>query len=195
MKDTKNSQQIITVTNEGGSSTYAVVRAYQKTSSGWKMVYGPYTARIGSEGFSYGFNESNSHSPIGFYTLTQAFGNYGNPGTSLPYHNVKVGDVWVDDPHSPNYNTLQTNDANGSKGTGENLWTISLYNHAVVIDYNTSARTPGAGSAVFFHITNGQATAGCVAIADNQLVTLMKWLDPAKHPRMAMGPMNDVLGM
>jgi L,D-peptidoglycan transpeptidase YkuD (ErfK/YbiS/YcfS/YnhG family) len=39
-------------------------------------------------------------------------------------------------------------------------------------------RTPGAGSAFFLHVTNGSATAGCVAIAGGTLTAIMRWLRP-----------------
>ena len=41
----------------------------------------------------------------------------------------------------------------------------TCYSHAVVIDYNRFPVRAGAGSAFFLHVTNGQPTAGCVAVA------------------------------
>jgi L,D-peptidoglycan transpeptidase YkuD (ErfK/YbiS/YcfS/YnhG family) len=64
------------------------------------------------------------------------------------------------------------------------------YDYAVVIDYNTTNTghvTQGAGSAFFLHVTDGFATAGCVAIPLDSLVSIMQWLDPADHPRILIG--------
>jgi L,D-peptidoglycan transpeptidase YkuD (ErfK/YbiS/YcfS/YnhG family) len=62
-----------------------------------------------------------------------------------------------------------------SSGT-ENL-DIPEYAHAVVMGVNKE-RIPGKGGAFFVHTTGGGATAGCVAIDDATLVTIMKWLQP-----------------
>jgi L,D-peptidoglycan transpeptidase YkuD (ErfK/YbiS/YcfS/YnhG family) len=67
---------------------------------------------------------------------------------------------------------------------------VPFYDYAVVIDYNTRDAGPvrqGAGSAFFLHVTDGQATAGCVAIPVSRLVPLMKWLRPVAHPRILIG--------
>jgi L,D-peptidoglycan transpeptidase YkuD (ErfK/YbiS/YcfS/YnhG family) len=57
----------------------------------------------------------------------------------------------------------------------------------VVIDYNRFPVRAGAGSAFFLHVTDGSATAGCVAVPQDTLVTLMRWLTPAAHPRILIG--------
>jgi L,D-peptidoglycan transpeptidase YkuD (ErfK/YbiS/YcfS/YnhG family) len=61
------------------------------------------------------------------------------------------------------------------------------YNYAVVIEYNTSPVVQGAGSAFFLHVTDGAATAGCVAIPQANLVSIMQWLTPAAAPRILIG--------
>ena len=38
----------------------------------------------------------------------------------------------------------------------------------------------------------GHGTAGCVAVADPVLVSLLRWLDPARQPAIAMGPTSYV---
>ena len=60
------------------------------------------------------------------------------------------------------------------------------YDHGAVIAYN-SARTPGLGSAIFLHVSAGGATAGCVSLPAGQLVEILRWLDPARSPRIAIG--------
>ena len=61
------------------------------------------------------------------------------------------------------------------------------YRHAVVIDYNRFPVVPGRGSAIFLHVWNANPTSGCVAIDFDRLVEIMRWLDPAKHPKIAIG--------
>ena len=61
----------------------------------------------------------------------------------------------------------------------------------MVIDYNTRNAPggvhQGAGSAFFLHVTDGEPTAGCVAIPQADLVSIMTWLTPAAHPRILIG--------
>jgi len=46
---------------------------------------------------------------------------------------------------------------------------------------------PGRGSAMFLHVRNENPTSGCVAIDLDRLVEIMRWLDPAKAPKIATG--------
>ena len=57
----------------------------------------------------------------------------------------------------------------------------------MVIDYNRFPVHAGAGSAFFLHVTNGEATAGCVSIPEASLVSIMRWLNPSVHPRILIG--------
>lgn len=36
-------------------------------------------------------------------------------------------------------------------------------------------------------MTDGTATAGCVAISQSKLISLMRWLRPSAHPRILIG--------
>ena len=60
------------------------------------------------------------------------------------------------------------------------------YRYAVVIDYNRNPVVPGAGSAFFLHVNIGKPTQGCVTLSEQNLLTVLRWLDPAAHPRIAM---------
>ena len=65
------------------------------------------------------------------------------------------------------------------------------YAHAAIIGYNPH-RYPGRGSAIFFHVTTGSATAGCVSLPSPQVVAVLRWLNPSKRPRIIMGPESAV---
>ena len=48
------------------------------------------------------------------------------------------------------------------------------YNYLIVINYNNKKIIPNKGSAIFIHLTkNFKPTAGCVAIQENKLITLV----------------------
>ena len=62
------------------------------------------------------------------------------------------------------------------------------YRYLAVIDYNTHPIVPGRGSGIFLHVSaSGRATLGCVSLTRAQLVTVLRWLDPAASPAIVIG--------
>jgi L,D-peptidoglycan transpeptidase YkuD (ErfK/YbiS/YcfS/YnhG family) len=182
--------QVITVVAPTRTSTTATLTAWTKQGVVWHPDIGPVTANIGSDGVG-AASETTSRTPAGVFGLTEAFGIAGNNGTRLPYFQVDNSDWWVSDVTSPAYNT-HTRCAPGTcpfnERAGEHLLAAgSVYNHAVVINYNRGPITPGAGSAFFLHISNGRPTAGCVSVPSDQLDAIMRWLDPAQQPVINIG--------
>lgn len=190
-----DSQQLITVKAQG---SYATVSAWTRTNGGWRRVYTTTGARIGANGLVPGSarKQGSNTTPAGTYTLTQAFGIQANPGTTLPYHRVTSADWWVEDNASKYYNSMRTaaqggfrtslpeSDVNGS----EHLITHrTQYQYVVVIDYNRNPAVRYRGAGIFIHVSDGHATAGCVAVPKSMMVTLLKWLRSGAHPRIAIG--------
>ncbi|HZE49802.1 MAG TPA: L,D-transpeptidase family protein [Jatrophihabitantaceae bacterium] len=187
---TGSATQVVTVVAPTTSSTTATLQAWTKNASGWHRVGAAVPAHVGSNGLTPTPSEGESATPIGSFTLTQAFGSAANPGTKVPYFRTDAGDWWVSDVSSPYYNTHYR--CSGScpfdTSAGENLRDAGfVYTYAVVIDYNRAPVVKGAGSAFFLHVTNGQATAGCVSIPEASLVSIMRWLNPSAHPRILIG--------
>jgi L,D-peptidoglycan transpeptidase YkuD (ErfK/YbiS/YcfS/YnhG family) len=187
---TGSATRVITVVAPSTSSTVATLQAYEKSGSGWRTYGSAITAHVGSNGLSSQTRESLSATPIGSFTLTQAFGRNANPGTALPYTRTTPADWWISQ-SGPLYNTLQHCSGSCAFTQGdpnEHLYyTTPFYNYAVVIDYNRAPVTQGAGSAFFLHVTDGAPTAGCVAIPQDNLTALMQWLTPSTHPRILIG--------
>jgi L,D-peptidoglycan transpeptidase YkuD (ErfK/YbiS/YcfS/YnhG family) len=184
-----SSTQVVSVVAGSSRATTARLTAWQLGPDGWTSVLGPVTAHIGSAGVG-AASEATTRTPAGTFTLTQAFGRQSDPGTALPYRVIDQQDWWVSDAGSPTYNQhirCAAGTCPFDEAAGENLWSEGrVYNYAVVIDYNRGG-TPGAGSAFFLHVTNGAPTAGCVAIDQVSLTTLMRWLDPGARPLIAIG--------
>ena len=191
---TGDATRVVTVVAGWAGSTTATLQAWNRAPGGGWLRYGPaVTAHVGADGLSSSPSESRSATPIGSFTLTQAFGAYANPGTGLPYLHTTPADWWISQPGAL-YNTLQQ--CSGScpftQGSpNEHLYyETPYYDYAVVIDYNTPNAGPvrqGAGSAFFLHVTDGTPTAGCVAIPMANLVPIMRWLTPSAHPRILIG--------
>ena len=91
-----------------------------------------------------------------------------------------------DDSNRANYNVWVYRRVADPGVNPEPMANAPAYNVGIVIAYNT-ARTPGLGSAIFLHVSTGGATAGCVAVSQDQVVALLRWLDPARTPRIVMG--------
>jgi L,D-peptidoglycan transpeptidase YkuD (ErfK/YbiS/YcfS/YnhG family) len=184
-----SSTQVVTVVASSARSTTATVTAWQSGPNGWTAAVGPVAARIGAQGVGQA-SEDLSRTPAGTFTLSEAFGRAANPGTRLPYRVINAGDYWVSDRTSPLYNQFQecSSACPFATSAGEHLVDAgSSYDYAVVIDYNRRPAVPGAGSAFFLHVTNGAATAGCVAIPRSSLVAIMSWLNPAARPLISIG--------
>jgi L,D-peptidoglycan transpeptidase YkuD (ErfK/YbiS/YcfS/YnhG family) len=187
--------RVITVRAPTYASTTATLQAWDAASGGGWRRHGPaIPAHVGSDGLSTTPSESRSATPVGSFTLTQAFGAFSDPGTALPYFQTDAADWWISQA-GPLYNTHQHCGSGCAFTRGapnEHLAaTLPFYRYAVVIDYNTRAAPggvhQGAGSAFFLHVTDGNATAGCVAIAQSSLVPIMQWLTPSAHPRILIG--------
>jgi L,D-peptidoglycan transpeptidase YkuD (ErfK/YbiS/YcfS/YnhG family) len=187
---TGSARQVITVVAPSTSSTTATVQAWNKSANGWTRVGSAVPAHVGADGLSTQPSETKSATPIGSFTLTQAFGSAANPGTKVPYFRTDASDWWVSDANSDLYNTHYRCSASCPFDTsaGENLLDAGfVYTYALVIDYNRFPVHAGAGSAFFLHVTNGEATAGCVSIPEASLVSIMRWLSPSARPRILIG--------
>ncbi|NPV92719.1 MAG: L,D-transpeptidase family protein [Firmicutes bacterium] len=186
------SRQAILVTTGNYTGVSARLETLQKVSEVWEPAFPPTRAVIGKNGFAYSKVEGDGKTPIGVYSLGTVFGRGENPGTRLPYRQTTANDFWVDDPGSALYNTWQVGPARGRWDTAEPLY--AYYPYAVVINYNTRERISGMGSAVFLHVWDepGEGTSGCVALSQQRLLEIIRWLDPAKNPLLVMGPVFEV---
>ncbi|MFS0906920.1 SH3 domain-containing protein [Priestia aryabhattai] len=183
-----NAQQVILVTADNYDTKSAKIQTFEKVDGNWKQVL---TANgvLGQKGFTLSKKEGDMESPTGKYTIGTAFGRYENPGTKLPYRKITSNDVWVDDSKSSLYNTWQQKPANGRWTSAENM-DIPAYDYGFVINYNES-RTPGKGSAIFFHVGTNY-TAGCTATSKEQVVSILKWLNPEKNPVIIQSPVSEL---
>ena len=179
--------QIVTVTALTRFTSYARFNAFARTASGWVHRNGAWTARIGGGGMALRGQkiEGDDLTPQGTYGFSFMFGVYSNPGVKFSWRHAYTYDVWDDDPASARYN-LWTDERYYWPGINpEPMHNVPAYDYSAVIAYNT-ARVPGAGSAIFLHVGTGSATAGCVSLPTGELLSILRWLAPAKAPRIAI---------
>ena len=164
--------QVVLVDSSGSA---AAVRACRRTGSGYTTDLGPYYGHVGRNGVTASKREGDMSTPAGVFPLRGGFGVYGNPGLGVgSWLRVDAADVWVDDPSSSLYNTHQRTPAGGRWASAEELYNQPAYNYAQIVGYN-EARTPGLGSAIFFHVDKGAGTAGCISLPTQSLLAVFRW--------------------
>ncbi len=181
-------QRTVTVVKGKGGS-YATLSFWSRTTTsacGFVNVFTDGGARVGSGGITNGATrtQGTGTTPTGTYTMTEAFGLNGSPGSALTYRKVKAGDFWVEDNNSAYYNsyrnvsqggfdaTLPLSDPNGS----ERLTNYpSQYGYSIVVNFNRAPdrQTPYRGAGIFVHVRAG-ATAGCIATSSANVVTMLR---------------------
>jgi L,D-peptidoglycan transpeptidase YkuD (ErfK/YbiS/YcfS/YnhG family) len=209
------SRQVVIVTTAGWDVIHGTIEAWGLDSGNvWRRAMAPYNANIGINGWVEGSRrvQGDHRTPTGMYRLRQAFGRSPDPGCGLGYHRLTPGNYWAGDQRDPKtYNIFQFSrpaTAIWRTSQSEHLYDIQpAYQYVLPIDWNLAggvhrasdgqyvATTPAntrLGSAIFLHCygTTGPHgyTLGCVNTDPAKIVALMRWLDPAKSPLIAMGP-------
>lgn len=188
--------QLILVYNEQAENPQAKLFTLKKDKEDWSIVLGPIPAGIGKNGFAAPGKklEGDGKSPIGIFKLGHLFSYQDAVITKMPYSQTTSDDKWIDHPESADYN--QHVRGQTSAKSYENLKLNSdHYKYCMVIEYNTNPVIKGKGSAIFFHLrmSTDEATTGCVAVSEPEMLQILKWLDPAKHPMIIMGSMDDLI--
>jgi L,D-peptidoglycan transpeptidase YkuD (ErfK/YbiS/YcfS/YnhG family) len=184
----------------------------------WRPVGGPISIVVGRSGLGWGIGvvatddaqvraasdpvkrEGDGRSPAGIFALGTAFGYASEPfpGLMLPYLSLAPSIECVDDSSSKHYNhivdrSVVTSDWNSSehmRDAGESYrWGVVIDHNGTVVD-DANPPKPGAGSCVFLHIwhSHDQGTAGCTAMSQAELETLLTWFDPARKPLLVQLP-------
>jgi L,D-peptidoglycan transpeptidase YkuD (ErfK/YbiS/YcfS/YnhG family) len=166
--------QVVLVDSSGSSAT---VRACRRADGRYLLDRGPYQGHVGRNGVSWSKREGDLRTPAGTFPLRGGFGAKGDPGLATGWFTVDGNDVWVDDSGSSLYNTHQRKPVNGRWDSAENLLNTPAYRYVQVVGYNES-RTPGKGSAIFFHVDTGGGTAGCVSLPTAALLEVLRWERP-----------------
>lgn len=189
-------QQVVTVNHTDGY--HARVTFWKQTDTGWKARFSAEDGRLGYGGLVRGTQREQGAgtTPLGTYGLPWAFGMEApDAGWKLRYRQVEPGDFWVEDNGSAYYNRYRNQAQGGFRwwlpasdpNSSERLTDFrDQYRISVVTDFNRSqVRHRGAG--IFLHVNGSGATAGCVSAPGVFMDKLMRALDPAKAPVIAVG--------
>ena len=180
-------QRTVTVVKGNGGS-YATLSFWKRGNSacGFVNVFIDTGARVGANGITNGATrtQGTNTTPTGTYTMTEAFGLNGSPGSALAYRHVRAGDYWVEDNNSAYYNSYRNVSQGGfnaslplSDPNGSELLTNypTQYPYSIVVNFNRApdSKTPYRGAGIFVHVRAG-ATAGCIATSSANVVTMLR---------------------
>jgi L,D-peptidoglycan transpeptidase YkuD (ErfK/YbiS/YcfS/YnhG family) len=185
---------------------------YQKQHNKWILQFSNAVV-IGSKGLGMGDGllpitianapmkkEGDNKSPAGIFTIGTAFGYTDvQNATWIKDRYLKASDtlICVDDVHSPYYNTLLQKDTAKStyKSHEEMHLKKDYYKWGLFINHNAGNVVPGDGSCIFMHIwgSNTEGTEGCTAMAENNLLRLLHWVNVKDNPLLVQLPRADYL--
>lgn len=171
----------------------------------WMAKDAPIAVALGRNGLAWGIGlhqakppavfamkrEGDGCSPAGIFRLPFAFGYAENAGEfKLPYRRVTGTMFGIDDVKSRYYNqVVDTAEAARDWTSDETMLRADgLYRLGIFVAHNPG-NEPGAGSCIFLHLWRGpgSATAGCTAMAEADLLPILRWLDPEKKPLLVQG--------
>ncbi len=171
------SNQVVLASGTGKDSSDSSVTLWSRTPDGRWRAGETWAAHNGYAGWTADHSSGDLRSPIGVFTLSDAGGLKPDPGSHLPYHQDR-GFV-----------------APGTGFSGEPL--AGAFDYVVAIDYNRvtgdsplDPREPlgtDKGGGIWLHVDHGGPTHACVSLSQDHMIELLKTLDPAAHPVIAMG--------
>lgn len=184
-------RRLITVRSSGWSSTTGELSAWERSTVGWKRVFGPWRSHNGYSGWrpEQARVEGDGTTPAGRFGFLGGFGLRSDPGYRLGWFVVDRHDYWAGDPSRSDYNTHQRGPSDPALAPWrdhEHLIDHPVaYRYSAVIDFNMPVTGP-RGSAIFLHVSTGGHTAGCVSLTESRLVRLLPWIDAGTE--IVMGP-------
>jgi L,D-peptidoglycan transpeptidase YkuD (ErfK/YbiS/YcfS/YnhG family) len=204
-------RQLLVVRTESWASAVGNLQRYQKIGERWRAIGKPIPVSVGKNGLAWGRGiylnarrvpakvEGDGCAPAGIFRLGPAFGYAPRSpaGCRLIYRAITERDYFVDAPAADEYNRWVTIPA-GKLNQPEKLWPSfermkrldRLYELGIVVQQNDHPVVKGRGSAIFFHVWRnpGVPTVGCTAMARDDLLALLQWLEPRQEPLLVQAP-------
>ena len=199
-------RQIVLVIARDWNSSSGTLRRFSRSSThgSWAAVGDAVPVLIGEHGLGWAAGlrsipddrsprkrEGDRRSPAGVFQLTAVFSREKLDGIRMPLLPITPATEAIDDPGSRYYNRIvdRREIAQPDWRSSERMAKIRDYDLCIAVGSNPS-RQPGGGSCVFIHVWSGQrpGTAGCTALRYPDLLTLVRWLDPAQEPVLIQAP-------
>src|SRR5664280_3260133 len=155
-------------------STSVTITECSKTSTGAYSQSWQSAGRTGYQGFAAAGakREGDGKTPPGVFTLGTAFGR-SNPGSANGYIQLQPRSCWGSTVGTANYNRYFTGVC-GPADESMYRYISTAYQQGLLINYNTQPIRSGYGSAIFFHVSTGGTTAGCISTDYNTVVNTIR---------------------
>lgn len=191
-------KQLVVVVSPRDNQVAAVLYRFERQGKNWRQIGEEHPVNLGKKGLAWGRGlhsakpglqkkEGDQRTPAGIFRFGAAFG-YAEAGTlplKLPYVPITETQICVEDSHSSHYNQLVdaaevTQDWVARESM---LRTDEQYKWGIFVNQNLPPE-PESGSCIFFHLWRkpGSGTLGCTAMAEENLINLMQWLNPEAKP-------------
>ena len=189
-------RQVVTANRTRGY--HARITWWVKGRDGWHKQMRAADGRIGYGGLVAGArrHQGTGTTPLGTYGLLSVFGTHPRRDAgALDYRRIRRGDHWVQDNASPHYNRYRNQRQGGFRwwlpssdpNSSERLTDYRRpYEWSIVTGFNVE-QVRHRGSGIFLHVNGRGATAGCVSAPRRFLGALVRRLDPAAAPVIAIG--------
>jgi L,D-peptidoglycan transpeptidase YkuD (ErfK/YbiS/YcfS/YnhG family) len=207
-------RQLILAVAPDWSSPKATLQCWQRDSAteAWQRAFdNPWPVNLGRNGMAWGRGvfsptnpkvgwkmEKDGKAPAGIFELGPLHGYASRPPQGATWNYLQVGqwDAWIDDPRLPHYNQHVRVDPKEVPPWFESQRMRlgdAAYKWLLEIRHNTRPATPGYGSAIFFHVRRGvdRPTAGCTAMAVENLEAMIRWLRPEKKTYYVLLPRSE----
>ncbi len=207
------SLQAVVVITKDWSATQGEAQLFERKnlSSDWKVIEKSFPVVVGKNGMAWsdGLNElpsdtgrllmkteGDGKSPAGIFNLSSVFGTIEKSGkVKLPYTKLDKWTECVDDVKSSNYNRIVNRMQIGNfdwKSSEKMLEVGAQYDLGVFVEHN-SEKQAGGGSCIFLHIWKDETsgTAGCTAMARENMETILYWLDAKRNPVLIQLPLEN----
>jgi zinc D-Ala-D-Ala dipeptidase len=200
----RRARQLLVVTTRDWDAVGGVLRRFERkgTRGDWAQIGAEVPIVVGRAGLAWGTGlvaavgeagphkrEGDGKAPAGVFRLGPAFGFKTREETSwlrVAYTPLGPTTECVDDTASRRYNLIVDRGAikDVDWNSSERMREVEGYRWGLVVAHNAAPPVAGLGSCIFLHVWAGpeKGTAGCTAMEQPNLETLLRWLDPAKGP-------------
>lgn len=204
-----DARQMVLVTTSGWNADHGRLQRYERDAHGWHGVGAAFDVAIGRNGSAWGVGlhaaqpgpqkrEGDGRSPAGVFALGSAFGYAASAAEAWPYAPMTADHWCIDVDGSPLYNRIVDAREAGAAAVAGSSEPMRLdlhgngdprYRLGLVIEHNAQGER-GRGSCIFAHLWRrpGEATAGCTAMADADMQSLLAWLKPDAKPLFVLLP-------
>jgi len=201
-----SAQKLIVTIADSWSSNKATIYLFDKTKEGWKKKRLEIPVSIGENGLAWGVGvhpqqegefmkkEGDKRSPAGIFELDTVF--YGldalaPDGVRYPYLPLTELTRCVDDSNSTVYNSIVEEDSiKKDWNSAERMRAVAPdYKDVLVVKHNPR-REKGKGSCIFFHTVN-IPTSGCTSMDEDDMLTILHWLDPKQKTLIIQLPHSE----